>query len=123
MLRLMKERQELGIVMDQVGTPTSTKTLATFIEALIEQNRRGLYHWSDAGVASWYDFAVAIYEEAADLGLVQQRVTIKPLQTEEYPTPAARPQYSVLDKTGLWKEIGVSPHWRESLRNMLAELR
>lgn len=123
MLRLMKERQELGIVMDQVGTPTSTKTLATFIEALIEQNRRGLYHWSDAGVASWYDFAVAIYEEATAAGLLTNKVTIKPIYSKDYPTPARRPHYSVLDKTKSYTDTGVPAiHWRTPLRDVIQRI-
>ena len=124
MLRLMSEREQLGVIADQVGTPTHAKGLAEAIWAFIEKDTpAGIYHWSDAGVASWYDFAVAIMEEGRAAGLLQNAPTIRPIQTTDYPTPAQRPKYSVLDKTATWAELETEPlHWRVALRQMLREL-
>lgn len=124
MLRLMAEKDSLGVVSDQVGTPTWTTTLASALWMIAQTPVvEGVHHWTDAGVASWYDFAVAIQEEALELGLLKKRVEIRPIRTEDYPTPAHRPAYSVLDKTRTWSELGMcAPHWRESLRNMLKEV-
>jgi dTDP-4-dehydrorhamnose reductase len=84
---------------------------------------RGTYHWTDAGTASWYDFAVAIHEEALSLGLLSRKVPIRPITTEEFPTPAKRPSYSVLDKSAIRGASALdAQHWRESLRQMLSEL-
>ena len=121
MLRLMRERREIRVVADQIGTPTATPTLARAIWSLADQARKGLFHVTDSGVASWYDFAVAIYEEGLSLGLLDHPVSIIPIATQDYPTPAARPAYSVLDKTQTVECIGVAPHWRQSLRAMLAQ--
>jgi len=124
MLRLMAERQSLGVVADQIGTPTWAKGLALAVWQVALERLNGTHHWTDAGVASWYDFAVAIMEEARDVGLLRRDVCLTPLRTEEYPTPARRPAYSVLDKTLLWKKLGApAPHWRVSLRRMLHELK
>lgn len=123
MLRLMGEKEKLGVVADQIGSPTWAWGLARAIWQIIEKDISGLYHWTDAGVASWYDFAVAIQEEALAIGLLARGIPIAPLRTEEYPTPAARPAYSVLDKSRLWKKINATPtHWRASLREMLREV-
>lgn len=125
MLRLMSERDELGIVADQVGTPTWANGMAQMLWQAIEVGLTGIHHWTDAGVASWYDFAVAIYEEANAIGLLSadQVCRIKPIRTQDYPTPASRPAYSVLDKTTIWNTLAINPvHWRTSLRNMLVEL-
>jgi dTDP-4-dehydrorhamnose reductase len=123
MLRLMAERDELKIVADQVGTPTWAKELAKAIWLIADKtDMQGTYHWTDDGTASWYDFAVAIQEEARELGLLQKMIPVKPIKTEEYPTPAKRPPYSVLDKTSTCAALGYTPpHWRESLRRMLVE--
>lgn len=124
MLRLMLEREQLGVVSDQIGTPTWANGLATTIWRLVANPRHnGIFHWTDAGVASWYDFAIAIQEEAYNLGLLTRRIPINPISTEAYPTPARRPSYSVLDKSFTWQALGLSPkHWRESLRSMLLEI-
>ncbi len=123
MLRFMKEREELGIIADQVGTPTWAKPLANAIWKAIEIDATGMYHWSDAGVASWYDFAYAIMEEGVALGLLEKTITINAITTADYPTPASRPCYSVLDKTSTWKKLEMkSDHWRVSLRQMMTEL-
>jgi dTDP-4-dehydrorhamnose reductase len=125
MLRLMAEREELGIVADQVGSPTYARTLARAVWDFAEQPQlHGVYHWTDAGVASWYDFAVAIMEEAVAYGLLPRPITAKPIRSCDYPTPARRPAYSVLDKTSSWEQLSVAPlHWREALREMLTELK
>ncbi|MEW5755431.1 MAG: dTDP-4-dehydrorhamnose reductase [Pseudomonadota bacterium] len=124
MLRLMREREQLGVVSDQIGSPTWTKGLANAIWGLVaKSDLKGVYHWTDAGVASWYDFAVAIQEEALQLGLLDKTIPIRPILTTQYPTPATRPAYSVLDKTATWAALETTPiHWREQLRQMLMEL-
>jgi len=124
MLRLMRERQSLRVVSDQVSSPTWATSLAGAIWALIgHPGLAGIYHWTDAGVASWYDFAVAISEEAHMLGLLQQEVELIPIATGDYPTPARRPAYSVLDRSEIEHACGIRPpHWRVNLRNMLREL-
>jgi len=125
MLKLMAERNELGIVADQAGTPTWTRTLAQVIWKSMGQELTGIHHCTDAGVASWYDFAVAIYEEAKTLGLldINHDCEIMPISTKDYPAPAVRPASSVLDKTITWEALDIKPlHWRESLRYMMKEL-
>lgn len=123
MLRLMRERDNLGVVADQIGTPTWTRTLAATLWAFIPQKPQGIYHCADNGVASWYDFAVAIQEEALALGLLHNPIPLKPLRTAEYPTPARRPAFSVMDKRTTEALLGYTlPHWRVSLRQMLAQL-
>lgn len=122
MIRLMKERDELGIVSDQIGSPTWATGLAQTIWGLIEKDASGTFHHSDAGVASWYDFAVAIAEEAVELGLLERLPTIKPIPTADYPTPAARPAFSLLNCTETRERLGKpAVHWRENLRLMLKE--
>lgn len=123
MLKLMLERDELGVIADQVGTPTWARGLADMLWHSVDEGLSGVHHWTDAGITSWYDFAVAIYEEARGLGLLHNDVTIRPLTTEQYPTKAKRPAYSVLDKSNTWESVGmVSDHWRVSLRKMMQEL-
>ena len=124
MLRLMSERDQLGIVADQVGSPTHAATLAQAVWEFCEKPQlNGIYHWTDAGVASWYDFAVAIMEEGVSQGLLKQPISLKAIRTEDYPTPAKRPAYSVLDKTSTWEQLTMAPqHWRVELRKMLAGL-
>ncbi len=124
MLRLMAERTELGVVDDQVGTPTWACGLAEVVWAAAQRPQlRGIYHWSDAGVCSWYDFALAIYEEGRALGLLQRDVAVNPIATQAYPTPAERPAFSVLDKRSSWRDFEVPAlHWRVQLRAMLRDL-
>ncbi len=124
MLRLMGERDSVAVVSDQVGTPTWARGLAEAIWAAADHPElRGIHHWTDSGVASWYDFAVAIQEEALVLGLLSRLVPIRPLRTEDYPTDARRPPYSVLDKTATVTALGRgAAHWRQNLRMMLREL-
>lgn len=125
MLRLMAERDELAVVADQVGTPTWASGLAQAIwAASAREELSGVYHWSDAGVCSWYDFAVAISEEACEIGLLPNRVKIRPIGGSSYPTPARRPAYSVLDKDQSWRDFELEGvHWRVQLRAMLQELK
>ena len=122
MLRLMRERDELRVVADQIGSPTSAKGLATAIWGLATKNAAGVWHHRDAGIASWYDFAVAIAEEAHAVGLLDRIPAIHPIATSEYPTPARRPAFSVLDVTATREILGdISVHWRSNLRTMLKE--
>lgn len=125
MLRLMGERDELAVVADQVGTPTWARGLAEAVWAAAARIQlNGIYHWSDAGVCSWYDFAVAINEEALNLGLLSKPVNVRPISGAEYPTPAQRPAYSVLDKTNSWRDFALEGvHWRRQLRAMLVDLK
>jgi dTDP-4-dehydrorhamnose reductase len=123
MLNLMQSKDQLGIVVDQAGSPTWAATLADVTWKLMEKHAKGIYHCADNGIASWYDFAVAIQEEAMTAGLLHKAIPVKPIRTEEYPTPATRPAYSVMDKQSTETLLGESlPHWRVSLRKMLAEL-
>ena len=125
MLRLMAERESLSVVVDQVGTPTWARGLARLLwQAAGQDDVSGIYHWSDAGVCSWYDFAVAIAEEAVALGLLPRLPRIHPIPGSEYPTPAERPAFSVLDKRSSWEDFAIEGiHWRVQLRQMLQELK
>lgn len=122
MLRLMRERDEVRVVADQVGTPTHAASLARAIWALEAAGAEGIHHWTDAGVASWYDFALAVGEEALALGLLDRAVPVIPIATADYPTPARRPGFAVLDKAATWALIGPAAHWRVELRQMLRAL-
>lgn len=124
MLRLMGERESVGVVSDQISTPTWARELAEAIwAAAVRPQIGGLHHWTDAGVASWYDVAIAIQEEALALGLLPRAVPVHPLRTVDVPRPALRPRYSVLDKTATWAALDVQPrHWRVNLRAMLRGL-
>jgi dTDP-4-dehydrorhamnose reductase len=117
MLRLMQERDQLGVVADQLGSPTLTSDLAAAIMLLLKQDAQGVVHFSNSGICSWHQFAVAIRDEAQQTGLNLKVRRIDPLTTEDYPLPAPRPSYSVLDKTLYSRLCGVRPPgWRESLR-------
>jgi dTDP-4-dehydrorhamnose reductase len=123
MLRVMNANGAVRVVADQVGTPTAADSLAQTLWKIASDPRiTGIHHWTDAGVASWYDFAVAIAEEGAALGLVPPTVTVTPIATADYPTPAHRPTYSVLDKTSLAAHGMVPAHWRRQLRAVLGEM-
>ena len=120
MIRLGKEKPELGVIFDQIGTPTYARDLAVAIFAAINQGvKPGVYHYSNEGVISWYDFTKAIHRIA---GITTCRV--RPLHTEEYPTPANRPHYSVLDKTKIKQTYGIDiPYWEESLAECIEKLK
>jgi len=123
MLRLMRERPELRVVADQIGTPTHADSLARALWGLAGSGADGIWHYTDAGVASWYDFAVAIAEEAHAFKLIPAMPRITPISTRDYPTPARRPAYGVLDKAATWRVLGhPGAHWRAELRLMLAQL-
>ncbi|MEM8662039.1 MAG: dTDP-4-dehydrorhamnose reductase [Pseudomonadota bacterium] len=125
MLRLMAERNQLAVVDDQWGSPTWARDLArTLLLAASRPDVVGLYHWSDAGTCSWFEFAKAIAEEGLKLGLLQRPVEIKPIPSSEYPTAAKRPAYSVLDTSEIEQDLGVAClPWREQLVSMLTDLR
>lgn len=116
MLRLGKERDTLGVIFDQIGTPTYARDLAVAIFAIIDKGIvRGIYHFSNEGVCSWYDFTVAIHRLAGITGC-----KVNPIHTADYPTKAARPHYSVLDKTKIKETFGLDiPHWERSLKNCI----
>jgi len=124
MLRLMGEKPRLKVVDDQIGSPTWAGGLAEAVLTTIRNPKaRGIYHWSDSGSLSWYQFAVAIQEEALVQGLLDKPVEIVPVPGSEYPTPARRPAYSVMDTSKISRELGLFPApWRENLRLMLKEL-
>jgi len=119
MIRLGKEKQELGVIFDQIGTPTYARDLAMVIMTAINKGIvPGVYHFSNEGVISWYDFTKAIHRIA---GITTCHV--RPLHTSEYPTPANRPHYSVLDKTKLKQTYGIEvPYWEESLKDCIEKL-
>jgi dTDP-4-dehydrorhamnose reductase len=122
MIRLMREREEIGVVSDQIGAPTWATSLAQTIWGLLARDASGTFHHSDAGQASWYDFAVAIAEEAHAIGLIGEIPQIKPIATSDYPTPAARPAFSLLDSSATRELLGDTyTPWRENLRTMLKE--
>lgn len=124
MLRLMAERTEVRVVADQIGTPTYATGLARALWALDAAGARGIHHWTDSGAASWYDFAVAIQEEAVAIGLLNRAVPVVPIATSDYPTPARRPSYSILDTRVAAALIGApAPHWRVHLREMLGVIK
>ena len=120
MMRLGKEKPELGVIFDQIGTPTYARDLAVAIFAAINQGvKPGIYHFSNEGVISWYDFTKAIHRIAGITGC-----KVRPLHTAEYPTPANRPHYSVLDKTKIKQAYGLDiPYWEESLAECIGKLK
>ena len=121
MLRVMSERDEVRVVTDQIGSPTWVQGLAAAVWKLGLCRIPGTWHHVDAGVASWYDFACAIEEEASELGLLSKRTRVVPITSAEYPTPAQRPRMSLLDCTGTRKRLCLPAiHWRVNLRAMLA---
>ena len=112
--------EALGVVADQVGCPTATHTLAEACWRAISVEGPQILHWSDAGAASWYDFAVAIGELGVQLGLLQQAAAVRPLTTADYPTPAQRPSYSLLECSSSRVALGLEPlHWRAALAQVL----
>jgi dTDP-4-dehydrorhamnose reductase len=123
-LRLIKRGDPIRVVDDQIGTPTWATTLSGALWGLCARpSTAGVYHYTEAGVASWYDFALAIQEEALALRLLDSPVEIQPIPSREYPTRARRPLYSVLDKSDWIRLTGqFPPHWRVALRRMLMEL-
>ncbi|MDG2090122.1 MAG: dTDP-4-dehydrorhamnose reductase [Gammaproteobacteria bacterium] len=123
MLNLMAELEELAIVNDQIGTPTSAHTLAEVVWRFVANRElKGIYHWTDQGAASWYDFAVEIKQQALAIGLLEKDISLRAISTQEYPTPAQRPKYSVLDKSDTYKAIQFQgKSWQEELNTVLRE--
>ena len=125
MLRLHREKPAISVVADQVGCPTSTAGLAAACWRLVELGGVGapILHWSDAGAASWYDFAVAIGELGVELGLLERAAAVQPITTADYPTPAQRPSYSLLDCSVSRAQLQLEPrHWRQALAEVLRQL-
>ena len=125
MLRLMREKDRISVVTDQIGAPTWAASAAAAIWGLIETGAKGgIYHWTDLGVASWYDFAVAIQDEALARGLLSRSIGIAPIPSASFPARARRPAFSVLDTASTRASIDVpGQHWLHNLRTMLDELR
>ena len=125
MLRLGRERDQLGVVSDQVGTPTYAGDLAKVVLDILQMTATdskrfvtGIYHYSDEGVASWYDFTKAIFEYSPEI-----TCQVNPIDTSAYPTPAKRPAYSVLNKSKIKTTFGIGiPYWRDSLKICLIKL-
>lgn len=119
-LGLMRRGGAIRVVADQIGTPTAATSLAAAIWRFVEQRATGVMHYTDAGVASWYDFAMAIAEEGLAAGILRDETAVTPISTAEYPTAARRPAFSVLDCAATWAMLGApSPHWRQVLRSTL----
>jgi dTDP-4-dehydrorhamnose reductase len=124
MIRLMSSHPQIKVVADQVGTPTYARSLAQALWRLVQTENRGILHFTDSGVASWYDFACAIQEISLELGLLKAAVPVLPISTAEFPTPAKRPVLSILDKSKTWEILGgPADHWRSTLRLMLERYR
>lgn len=122
MLRRMNEHPEVPVVDDQIGTPTHVPGLARVLWQAMARGLSGIHHWTDAGVASWYDFACAIRELAGARGLVPPSAVIRPIPSARYPARARRPAFSVLDKSETWERLGsVSRHWRAALAECLGD--
>ncbi len=112
--------EALAVVADQVGCPTATHSLAAACWAALSHRSSGILHWSDAGAASWYDFAVAIGELGVARGLLPQAAEVRPITTDDYPTPARRPSYSLLDCSATRPALGLEPrHWRSALDEVI----
>ena len=128
MLRLHGKKDELNVVADQVGCPSSTLNLASACWQAIQRRNEGIelpnvMHWSDAGAASWYDVAVAIGELGVELGLLKQTAFVNPITTLDYPTPARRPAFSLLDCQRSRQDLDLKgEHWRSALRDVLKSI-
>ena len=124
MLRIMADKRELKVVNDQIGSPTSAHTLTQFLFELIQsETSSGMYHWTDGGEISWFDFAEAIYVQGKLAGLLANDVRISPIPSAEYPTPATRPRYSVLDRSSSLALTGSEPQgWQSALQYVINSL-
>tara|TARA_B100000700_G_scaffold148161_1_gene165059 strand:+ start:12998 stop:13864 length:867 start_codon:yes stop_codon:yes gene_type:complete len=125
MLRLMVEKPQLTVIDDQIGTPTWAKGLAEACVSAAINKTAGVFHWTDEGVASWYDFALAIQELGLEKGLLESAIPLLPIPSSQYPTPAKRPHYSVLDKQSTREAFATCnpTHWRKQLSSMMDELK
>ena len=119
MLRIMARDGTVRVVADQVGSPTHAESLARALWKLAATDECGIFHFTDAGVASWYDFAFEIGFLGEKYGLLTSCPDVIPIATSDYPTPAPRPSYSVLDKSKTWALIGPGTHWRQELETMI----
>ena len=123
MLRLFKERDEVRVISDQVGTPTHAGGLARTLWKLSDlQEVRGIYHWTDAGVASWYDFSEAILHAACVNNVSLRTQAIIPISSSDYPLPAKRPAYSVMDKAKTVHLVGGHEHWAKRLKDACRDI-
>jgi len=124
MLELMKDKNEIKVVSDQVGSPTSTHSLVGLLVRIIDSRlTSGIFHWCDGAEISWYDFAVEIQKQAFDKGILRSKIPIRAIATSAYPTLAERPRYSVLDRNKAVAEFGVEDmSWQEELRRVISEL-
>ncbi len=123
MIKLMNERDSLKVVADQVGSPTWANNLATFIWRIADKPSKGMLHYSNEGICSWYDFAHAIYLLGQQKALITSDCVLSPILTEQYPTPAKRPAYSLLNKNSTKQAVGVEiPHWLQALDSMMDQL-
>ena len=123
MMGLFRSRDEIGVVDDQIGSPTWGPSLAEGIVELLRHSVSGVVHYTDSGQASWWEFAKAIYETANKVGLIDEKCDIRPIPTSSYPTPATRPSYSVLDKSRTMEVLGHAlPDWRSNLEIFMTEL-
>ena len=125
MLKLMADKPQLTVIDDQIGTPTWAKGLADACVSAAKNKTVGVYHWTDEGVASWYDFALAIQELGLEKGLLESAIPVLPIPSSQYPTPAKRPHYSVLDKQSAREAFATCnpTHWRKQLSAMMDELK
>ena len=130
MLRLGQDRDELNVVADQFGGPSPAKDIAQTLMTLVEQFQKrksldwGTYHYCGSEKTTWYDFAVEIFEQAFELGILNKKIKVNPITTEEYPTPAKRPSNSMLDCTKLKATFGIEmPKWKDALKHVLMELK
>lgn len=128
MLRLGKEREKINVVMDQIGCPTYAEDIAKIIGKMVEENstektHQEIYHFSNRGVCSWYDFAVNIFSQARELGYDLAVKEVNPIATSEYPTPAQRPNYSVLNTSKISQDYNFQPpYWRDSLKKYFQKI-
>ena len=125
MLKLMADKPQLTVIDDQIGTPTWAKGLADACVSAAKNKTVGVYHWTDEGVASWYDFALAIQELGLEKGFLDNAIPVLPIPSSQYPTPAKRPHYSVLDKKSAREAFSTCypTHWRKQLSSMMDELK
>ena len=124
MIILMKSKEEINVVNDQVGSPTSTRSLVALIFRIIgNKTASGIFHWSDGAEITWYDFAIEIQKQAFDEGILKSKIPIRPTETSAYPTLAKRPPYSVLDRRKTVEEFGLSGmSWKEELNRVIGEI-
>ena len=125
MLKLMADKPQLTVIDDQIGTPTWARGLADACVSAAKNKKVGVYHWTDEGVASWYDFALAIQELGIEKGFLDSAIPVLPIPSSQYPTPAKRPHYSVLDKQSAREAFATCKpiHWRKQLSSMMDELK